>query len=238
MIDREKQIEMLRDSIQSTETFILRHEEKIQTWEQRLEAFSSESDDAPGMLARGQMEFLVLNALGIVQERRRNIEGLKAELAWMLQQTPPQPSEEVAIPPGAMAGLPPGAFRIPAMYENPSIQGMFNSALAMLKSQRAPAQIVNYDVCYSSTDLDALRGGVKAFLAEGWRPFGGMQVRGNGMVGIEFFQVVVKYAASVDLTTQCPLCLWDAPLPGFKGVCPNCHEDTTEALAAIRNSSK
>lgn len=36
------------------------------------------------------------------------------------------------------------------------------------------------------------------------------------------------------MTSQCPLCLYNAPLPGFEGICPQCRQDPTEALAAIR----
>lgn len=36
-------------------------------------------------------------------------------------------------------------------------------------------------------------------------------------------------------TTQCPHCLYLAPLPGFIGICPKCARDTVEEIARIRN---
>src|ERR1700719_1121940 len=77
MRQREEQIRSLREAIAAAETLILRHEEKIQAWEQRLDVTMKHAptrelsieDNAPAMLARGQMEFLVLNALGIVEDR-------------------------------------------------------------------------------------------------------------------------------------------------------------------------
>jgi hypothetical protein len=37
-----------------------------------------------------------------------------------------------------------------------------------------------------------------------------------------------------DMTTQCPLCLYDAPLPGFAGICPQCGKPTRIAVRMIR----
>lgn len=39
-------------------------------------------------------------------------------------------------------------------------------------------------------------------------------------------------------TTQCSLCLYLAPLPGFKSKCPSCKKDVTEALAKIRGEKR
>lgn len=62
---------------------------------------------------------------------------------------------------------------------------------------------------------------------------------------IEYLQQAIDKAHGQDLdaadadvgtlTSQCPLCLYDAPLPGFSGVCPKCGEDTTDAIRAIRS---
>src|SRR5271166_3982269 len=36
------------------------------------------------------------------------------------------------------------------------------------------------------------------------------------------------------MTSQCPLCYWTAPSPGFVGLCPNCQHDTIEIIRAVR----
>jgi hypothetical protein len=38
-------------------------------------------------------------------------------------------------------------------------------------------------------------------------------------------------------TSQCPLCFYLAPLPGFVGICPSCKQDTLEAMRRLRGVS-
>ena len=34
--------------------------------------------------------------------------------------------------------------------------------------------------------------------------------------------------------SQCPFCFYEAPLPGFIGVCPRCLKDTTNLIGCLR----
>ena len=36
------------------------------------------------------------------------------------------------------------------------------------------------------------------------------------------------------ITSQCPFCFYDAPLPGFQGKCPRCGKDTTKIIGCLR----
>jgi hypothetical protein len=38
-------------------------------------------------------------------------------------------------------------------------------------------------------------------------------------------------------TSQCPLCLHTAELPGFIGICPACGKETREAIRKIRSTA-
>ena len=175
MVDREKQKEMFRDSIASVETFILRHEEKIQAWEQRLEAFESSRDDAPALLARCQMEFLVLNALGIVEERKRSIASMRAELAWIEQQ-PAQPQPMEILP-----------YSVPFSPPPPNVDAEFVQ----------DPDITDYRIVYG-TASENLAIDVKLWILKGWQPFGSLQVTEDNEDRDEktnqFFQPMVMYA--------------------------------------------
>ena len=35
-------------------------------------------------------------------------------------------------------------------------------------------------------------------------------------------------------TSQCPSCLWNSPLPGFSGICPQCRVSTWAQIEEIR----
>lgn len=36
------------------------------------------------------------------------------------------------------------------------------------------------------------------------------------------------------ITSQCPFCFYDAPPPGFEGLCPACGKDTTRLIGCLR----
>lgn len=67
----------------------------------------------------------------------------------------------------------------------------------------------------------------------------GWDQSGEALRKIDEARAALKFGGSVIMprnliTTQCPFCLYLAPLPGFAGPCPNCGKNTAAVIGCIR----